>query len=102
MGRSCAAIVDDQVVQEQAPVDRLVFQQTVLLVVGSNAGELIGKAPCGIFLQPCVQLIGCSLPILAKKIGFDPAVMASPLITTLVDALSLLVYCAVATAVLGL
>ena len=48
------------------------------------------------------KLIGCSLPILAKKIGFDPAVMASPLITTLVDALSLLVYCAVATAVLGL
>jgi len=48
------------------------------------------------------KLIGCSLPILARKIGFDPAVMASPLITTLVDALSLLVYCAVATAVLGL
>lgn len=48
------------------------------------------------------KLIGCSLPILAKKLGFDPAVMASPLITTLVDALSLLVYCMVATAVLGL
>ena len=48
------------------------------------------------------KLIGCSLPILAKKLGFDPAVMASPLITTLVDALSLLVYCMVATMVLGL
>ena len=36
--------------------------------------------------------IGCSLPILAKKIGFDPAVMASPFITTIVDALSLLIY----------
>lgn len=41
----------------------------------------------------CVaKLIGCSLPLLAKKIGFDPAVMASPLITTIVDFLSLLVY----------
>ena len=38
------------------------------------------------------KLIGCSLPILAKKLGFDPAVMASPFITTLVDACSLLIY----------
>jgi magnesium transporter len=36
------------------------------------------------------------LPILAKRIGFDPAVMASPFITTIVDALSLLVYCNIA------
>jgi len=38
------------------------------------------------------KIIGSSLPILAKKIGFDPAVMASPFITTLVDAISLLLY----------
>ncbi len=38
------------------------------------------------------KLIGASLPLLAKKIGFDPAVMASPFITTIVDAVSLLVY----------
>ncbi len=38
------------------------------------------------------KLVGCSLPILAKKIGFDPAVMASPFITTIVDALALLIY----------
>lgn len=38
------------------------------------------------------QIVGCSLPLLAKKIGFDPAVMASPFITTIVDALSLMVY----------
>lgn len=38
------------------------------------------------------KIIGCSLPILAKKIGFDPAVMASPLITTIVDAVSLIIY----------
>ena len=40
----------------------------------------------------CAKLIGCSLPIVAKKLGFDPAVMASPFITTIVDAVSLLVY----------
>lgn len=38
------------------------------------------------------KLVGCTLPILAKKIGFDPAVMASPFITTIVDALALLIY----------
>ena len=48
------------------------------------------------------KFIGCTLPMLAKKLGFDPAVMASPFITTIVDALSLLVYFAIATALLGL
>ena len=48
------------------------------------------------------KLVGCSLPILAKRIGFAPAVMASPFITTIVDALSLFIYLQVATAVLGL
>ncbi len=38
------------------------------------------------------KLIGCTLPMLAQKVGFDPAVMSSPFITTIVDALSLLVY----------
>ena len=48
------------------------------------------------------MLVGCLLPIGAKKIGFDPAVMASPFITTIVDALSLIVYFRVATIVLGI
>ena len=48
------------------------------------------------------KLVGCTLPILAKRIGLDPAVMASPFITTIVDALSLLVYFAIAKSVLGL
>jgi len=38
------------------------------------------------------KFMGCTLPMLAKKIGFDPAVMASPFITTIVDALSLIIY----------
>lgn len=48
------------------------------------------------------KLVGCTLPMLAKRLGFDPAVMASPFITTVVDALSLLVYFAVATQLLHL
>lgn len=43
------------------------------------------------------KLVGCTLPILAKRIGLDPAVMASPFITTIVDALSLLMYFGIAT-----
>lgn len=46
------------------------------------------------------KLIGCSLPILAKRLGFDPAVMANPFITTLVDAISLIVYFKIATIIL--
>lgn len=48
------------------------------------------------------KLVGCCLPMLASKIGFDPAVMASPFITTIVDALSLLVYFNIATRMLHL
>ena len=48
------------------------------------------------------KMVGCTLPLLAKKLGFDPAVMASPFITTIVDALSLLVYFLFAKTVLGL
>lgn len=48
------------------------------------------------------KFIGCVLPMLAKKIGFDPAVMASPFITTIVDAVSLLTYFQIATALLGI
>ena len=47
------------------------------------------------------KFVGCSLPLLAKHLGFDPAVMASPFITTIVDALSLLVYFLFAKTLLG-
>ena len=46
------------------------------------------------------KVIGCVLPMLAKKVGFDPAVMASPFITTIVDALSLLIYFGIASVLL--
>lgn len=48
------------------------------------------------------KLVGSVLPILAKRVGFDPAVMAAPFITTIVDALSLLVYFKIAGVLLHL
>lgn len=54
---------------------------------------------CTVFFA---KLVGCTLPLLAKKLGFDPAVMASPFITTIVDALSLLIYFQIASALLGI
>ncbi len=46
------------------------------------------------------KIVGCTLPMFAKKLGFDPAVMASPFITTIVDAISLLIYFTIATSLL--
>ena len=48
------------------------------------------------------KIVGCVLPMLAKKVGFDPAVMASPFITTIVDAVSLVIYFQIATRMLGI
>ena len=45
-----------------------------------------------VFTVLCAKVVGCTLPMAAEKIGIDPAVMASPFITTIVDALSLLIY----------
>ena len=44
---------------------------------------------CTVF---CAKVVGCMLPLLAEKVGLDPAVMASPFISTIVDVLSLLIY----------
>jgi Mg/Co/Ni transporter MgtE (contains CBS domain) len=48
------------------------------------------------------KFVGCSLPILAKRVGFDPAVMASPFITTIVDAISLIIYFQLASHILDM
>ncbi|MCQ2519511.1 MAG: magnesium transporter [Lachnospiraceae bacterium] len=71
-------------------IDRVAIDVAVVICLTLVAAVVIAK------------FIGCTLPMLAKKVGFDPAVMASPFITTIVDALSLLIYFAIATAVLGL
>lgn len=48
------------------------------------------------------KMLGCLLPMLAKKLKLDPAIMAAPLITTLVDVCSILVYFTIATNIMGL
>ena len=46
------------------------------------------------------KALGCAMPMLAKKLGLDPALMASPMITTIVDMSSLFIYFTIAKAVL--
>ena len=48
------------------------------------------------------KFVGCTLPLLVKKIGLDPAVMASPIITTVVDAIALIIFFGLATTLLGI
>ena len=73
------------------------------LLFFDRVGALVAGVVCITLLAVIIlaKLVGCTLPMLAKKIGFDPAVMASPFITTIVDALSLLLYFTVARALLG-
>ncbi|MBU5626006.1 magnesium transporter [Oscillibacter sp. MSJ-2] len=68
-------------------VDRLLFQNPA--VTPLVAAVICLTLVCTVL---CAKLVGCTLPMLAKKLGFDPAVMASPFITTIVDAISLLIY----------
>lgn len=74
------------------------------LLLGSNVSLIVAAVICiTLMLTVCIaKIIGCSLPIIAKSLKLDPAVMASPFITTIVDALSLLMYFGIATLILGL
>ena len=74
------------------------------LVLHNNVSLMVAFVVCLtlLFTVVCAKVIGCSLPLLAKKLGFDPAVMASPFITTIVDAISLLLYFMFAKTMLGL
>ncbi len=49
----------------------------------------------------CAKIIGCTLPMLAKRLGLDPALISSPFITTMVDAFSVFLYFNIAIAILG-
>ena len=74
----------------------------LLLVDGVSV--VIAAVVCSTLLLTVVvaKFVGCSLPILAKRVGFDPAVMASPFITTIVDAISLFIYFQFASHILGI
>ncbi len=93
----CGVVLSVLCVGKILLVDQMILQTkdvnfTVALTVGLTLAVTV----------LCAKIVGCTLPMLAKKLGFDPAVMASPFITTIVDALSLLVYFGIATALLNL
>lgn len=74
------------------------------LMLFDRVGFQIALIVCGtlVLVVLVAKTIGCTLPLLAHRLGFDPAVMASPLITTIVDAISLTIYFMIATNVLHL
>lgn len=74
------------------------------LMLVDHLEVMVAVVVCGTMVLTVflAKIVGCSLPMLAKKAGFDPAVMASPFITTIVDALSLMIYFQIATRVLGI
>ncbi len=74
------------------------------LLLGSGVPSEVALVVCLTLLLTVVaaKIIGCTLPLLAKLCRLDPAVMASPFITTIVDAISLFVYFTIASAMLGI
>ena len=76
-------------------VDRMLLNNdAVTLMVAATVSLTI------VFVVMFAKVVGSTLPIVAEKIGVDPAVMASPLISTITDAVSLLIYFTIAKALL--
>nr|WP_256372070.1 magnesium transporter [Maliibacterium massiliense] len=73
----------------------MLFEKTSIMIALAVNISLL----CTVVLA---KVIGCTLPMIAKRIKLDPAIMASPMITTIVDACSLMVYFAIATNVMHL
>ena len=73
-----------------------------LLLHNSDVTVMVALVVCFTMVLTVMvaEMIGCTLPIIAKRLGFDPAVMASPFITTIVDAVSLLLYFGIASVLL--
>ena len=91
----CGAVLSVLCVGKVLLFDRLLMNNPeVSLMVALTVGLTLAVTVL------CAKIVGCTLPLLAKKLGFDPAVMASPFITTIVDALSLLVYFGIGTTLL--
>lgn len=102
-GDTAAAIAPSERPYLETPVWRVFLSRIpwLLLLMLSAAVAAVVSLTLGV-TAIAAKLIGCTLPMLAKKLGFDPAVMASPFITTLVDAVSLLTYFRIAALLLGL
>jgi len=77
------------------------FAKLILLDGATAAVSLVVSLSLAVTVL-AAKLVGAGLPMLAKKIGLDPAVMASPFITTIVDVLSMVIYLCFAISVLGL
>ena len=73
------------------------------MLLGSDISTAVAFVVCVTLLLTVVaaKIIGCTLPLFAKLARLDPAVMASPFITTIVDAISLFVYFQIASVILG-
>ena len=78
-------------------VDRLLLQNTDITI-------WVAAVICLtlIFTVFCAKVVGCLMPMISDKLGLDPAVVAGPFITTIVDVLSLLIYFQFAMLLLGL
>ncbi len=75
-------------------IDNLLFDAQISIIV---AAVVCLTLCCTVLVA---KSVGCVLPMVAKRLGFDPAVMASPFITTIVDAIALLIYFAIAVILL--
>ncbi|MBE6828563.1 MAG: magnesium transporter [Ruminococcaceae bacterium] len=80
----------------------LALASFIKLMLIDKVGLMVALTVCATMIITiiCAKFVGSTLPILAKRVGFDPAVMASPFITTIVDAISLIVYFEVAGIIL--
>ena len=75
----------------------------VLLLYGMGEMKLAFTTSCALVFTVCLaQTLGCMLPMAAKACKLDPAIMASPLITTIVDALSVTVFFSLAVIIFGI
>ena len=92
----CAAVLSAANFVKLLLVDKMIFGNPITMTV---AAVICLTLIVTVF---AAKLVGCTLPLLAKKIGFDPAVMASPFITTVVDAISLMIYFNFASLLLGI
>lgn len=92
-------------------IDQFIYNSSSFIINAGTPQEIsgfAGVALVGVIISIAVfiaiviaKFVGALLPIVAKKIKLDPAVVASPFITTIVDALALLIYCYIAILFLG-
>ena len=97
MALVCGALLSCANFVKLLAVDRWLMQNAEVTIL--VALVICLTLMCTVF---CAKVVGCLLPLLAEKIGLDPAVMAAPFISTIVDVLSLLIYFQFAMALLGL